>query len=121
MNSINALAKGVSAYKECNDVNIDRRREPRALTAAIAQLVQDDICECECVLENLSLTGACVYLKVRLETGTQASLIVANIRREVIIKYSNPCANGFNVGLEFADEPWPERVTGPVHWIRDAR
>ena len=121
MNSINALAKVVSGCTEANDVNIDRRREPRALTAAIAQLVQDDLREWECVVENLSLTGACVYLKVRLDTDIRATLIVANIQREVIVKYSNPCANGFKVGLEFADERWPERVTGPVHWIRDAR
>jgi hypothetical protein len=120
MNSINALAMGVAGHTPKN-VSTDRRREPRALTAAIAQLVQADLCEAECVLENLSLTGACVYVPTKLATGARASLVVSSVERDVIVKHCSPHARGFKVGLEFVNERWPERIVGPFHWIRPRR
>jgi hypothetical protein len=120
MNSINALAIGVAGHTPKN-ASTDRRREPRALTAAIAQLVQADLCEIECVLENLSLTGACVYVQTRLTAGAHAWLIVSTVERNVIVKHCSPHGRGFKVGLEFVNEHWPERVVGPFHWIRPAR
>ena len=120
MNSINALAMSVAGHASKN-VSTDRRREPRALTAAMAQLVQADLCEIECVLENLSRMGACVYVQTRLTAGSHASLIVSSVERDVVVKYCNAQARGFRVGLEFVNDHWPEKIVGPFHWIRPSR
>jgi hypothetical protein len=120
MDSITALAKNVSKHSKSRNANRDRRREPRARTAAIARLTQQDRGEVECVLENLSVSGACVYLNTELEPGTLGSLYVSNIVRDVIVEYCNPCERGFKIGLQFTRGRWPEQVIGPFHWIRNA-
>jgi hypothetical protein len=120
MNSINALAMSVAGHTP-KVVSIDRRREPRALTAALAQLVQADLYDLECVVENLSHRGACVFMQTKAAVGSEASLIVSGIERDVIVKHCKPHARGFKVGLEFVNDRWPERIVGPFHWIRPAR
>ena len=118
MESITALAKNVSRHSRTSNWNRDRRREPRAHTAALALLLQEDLGELGCVLENLSPSGACVYLNVAMTPGTRGSLHVSDIIRKVTVKHCQSIERGFKVGLQFTDGRWPERVTGPFHWIR---
>jgi hypothetical protein len=119
MDSITALAKDVSKHSKIRNANRDRRRDPRARTAAIAKLTQQDLGEIECVLENLSVSGACVFLNTELAPGTCGSLHVSNIVREMIVEYCNPCERGFKIGVQFKGGRWPEQVIGPVYWIRN--
>ena len=70
------LPKTFQGIPEIRNWNRDRRREPRAQTACDTTVEQAGSWESECVLENLSLSGACVYLNVELTPGTRASLHV---------------------------------------------
>jgi hypothetical protein len=113
MDSIHALALGVSE----GHAHPDRRLEPRALTAAIGQLTREDFSEWDCVIENLSVSGVCVYLQTKLKSGTRAALRVSNIERNVIVRYCNPDERGYKIGLQFTGKCWPERIAGPVYWF----
>ena len=103
----------------------DRRVERRALTAAIIDITdQKTEIALRAVLEDLSPSGACVYIERKLEIGSQVSLSVGDITRTATITHRERCDGGFRLGVQFKDGKWPEPIGIPMHWIEpsaDAR
>jgi len=94
----------------------NRRAEPRALTAALIELT-DKRYDMQGVLEDLSPSGACLFVDQKLAVGTKVSLTVGEISRNATVKYRDAFENGFRVGIQFENEKWPEPIRLPVHWI----
>ena len=94
----------------------NRRVEPRALTAALIE-VTDERYNMQAVLEDLSPSGACLFVDRKLAVDAKVSLTVGDITRKAAVKYRDAFENGFRVGIQFENEKWPEPIRLPVHWI----
>ena len=92
----------------------NRRVEPRALTAALIE-VTDERYHMQAVLEDLSPSGACLFVDRKLAVGAKVSLSVGEISREATVKYHDAFENGFRVGIRFDNEKWPEPIRLPIH------
>jgi hypothetical protein len=99
----------------------DKRSEPRALTAAIVTITDEYNDESNCVLEDLSQSGALIHSDVPLRVGAPASLCVATITRSAVVRHCTEDESGFRVGLSFVGDTWPEPIRLPVHWLGNTR
>lgn len=94
----------------------NRRVEPRALTAALIE-VTDQRYDMQAVLEDLSPSGACLFVDRKLAVDAKVSLTVGDVKREATVKYNDPFENGYRVGIQFENKKWPEPIRLPIHWI----
>ena len=95
---------------------VEKRSEIRALTGAGSSLVLG-IDSYTCLLENLSPSGACVYIRFPLNHGVEVSLEVAGTIRAAVVIHCGTCDEGFLIGMQFVGEKWPELINLPVHRI----
>ena len=51
----------------------------------------------------------------------QVTLKVNAISRTAVVKYCKPAVGGFQIGIEFLGEPWPDPIGLPIHWIPSDR
>jgi PilZ domain len=96
----------------------ERRREPRALTAAIVDLIDEHDDTTICVLEDLSPSGACIHSDIALRVGAPLTLRVASIVHDGVVKHCKPFGDGYHIGIHFAGGEWPAPIELPIHWIR---
>jgi hypothetical protein len=94
----------------------NRRAEPRALTAALIHLA-DQHAGMPAVLEDLSPSGASLYVDRKLVIGSEVTLIVGDISVTGTVKHREACDESFLIGIHFENGTWPEPITLPVHWI----
>lgn len=99
----------------------DRRKELRALTAALVEVTDQHEDISTCVLEDLSLHGACVHSDIPFEAGEEIMLRVEDVSHSGRVKYSTATGNGYSIGIEFQNGEWPAPIHFPVHWIRPSR
>lgn len=99
----------------------DRRTEPRALTAALIEMVDEYSDTSTCVLEDLSASGARVHSDIALAIGVQVTLRVGSVAHRASVKHCKPALGGFDIGVEFVGGPWPAPIQFPIHWIRSDR
>ena len=99
----------------------DRRRHPRALTAALIAITDEFNDESTCVLEDLSASGACVHSDIAIGACTQVTMKSASVIQTGVVKYCTPRDGGFSIGIEFAEGEWPFPIEFPIHWIRAER
>jgi hypothetical protein len=102
-------------------VTTDRRVEPRALTAALIDITDRHApTPIRAVLEDLSPSGACVYVDRRFDVGAEVSLTVGDVTCTGSIAHRETCGEGFRIGVRF-DDRWPETINRPIHWISPSR
>src|SRR3954451_14230859 len=96
----------------------DRRRESRAITAALIQITDEHEEESTCVLEDISYSGACIHSDIALRAGVKVTVKAASVVYAGIVKHCKPIYNdGFSIGIEFIDTQWPTPIEFPIHWI----
>lgn len=95
----------------------ERRREARALTAAVIQIVDEYNDTSTCVLEDLSSSGARIHSDIDLRIGGQLEVKVGSVVHPAVVRHCNPALGGFDIGIEFVDGPWPTPIEFPIHWI----
>lgn len=101
-------------------VQQDRRRESRALTAALVELTDEYEDKTTCVLEDLSPYGASVHSDIAFTMGSTLKLRVGRLVHNGSVRHCKPVDGGFSVGIQFQGE-WPGSIGFPVHWIRPER
>jgi hypothetical protein len=94
-----------------------RRIEPRSLTAALIHLA-DRHAGMPAVLEDLSPSGASIYVDRKLVVGAEVTLIVGDITCTGTVKHLEACDESFLVGLQFQKGKWPEPISYPIHFIK---
>jgi hypothetical protein len=99
----------------------DRRRESRALTAALIQITDEHEDISTCVLEDLSSSGACIHSDIALQVGKQVEIKAASVVHAGVVKYCKPDNEGFTIGIQFVGGKWPSPIGFPIHWIRAER
>jgi hypothetical protein len=99
----------------------DRRSEPRALTAAIVRLVDEYGDGSNCVLEDLSRSGALLHTDFQLSPGAEVDLEINSVTRVAVVRHCSKTECGFSIGVAFTNELWPEPIRMPVHWIANSR
>jgi hypothetical protein len=99
----------------------NRRREPRALTAALIQIVDEYYDTSTCVLEDVSTSGARVHSDIALRVGVHLTVKAGSVAHRACVKHCKPALGGFDVGLEFVGGRWPVAIELPIHWIHADR
>lgn len=99
----------------------DRRRESRALTAALIAITDEHQDTSTCVLEDLSSSGACIHSDIALKVDTPVKLKAGSIVHTGVVKHCNATGEGFTIGIHFAESQWPVPIEFPIHWIRASR
>jgi hypothetical protein len=94
----------------------ERRSEARARTAAVVQIFSKDT-EFPGVLENISPSGACLYVEEPIKERTKITITSGLITRTAVVTHVKNSQNGFIVGICFLEAKWPGPITTPVHWI----
>lgn len=69
------------------------------------------------VLEDLSPSGASVYVERDLPIGSQVSLTVGDITCAGSIRHREACDDSFYIGIQFQDGKWPKPVGRVIHSI----
>ena len=95
----------------------NRRVEPRALTAALIK-IKGRRSEMAAVLEDLSSSGASLYVERKVRIGDEVSLTVGNFACAATVKHAESCNECFRIGIQFLIGKWPGPISLPVHWIR---
>jgi hypothetical protein len=95
----------------------DRRTEPRALTASLIDIVDEWNDASQCILEDLSSSGACIHADIPLHVGAKVTLRAGCIAQVAIVKHCRSALGGFDIGLEFVGRRWPSPIQIPIHWI----
>jgi hypothetical protein len=96
----------------------DRRRESRALTAALIEIVDQHQDMSTCVLEDISSSGVCIHSDIALQVGVQVKVNAASVVHDGVVRHCKPCGEGFTIGIEFIGGQWPTPIQFPIHWIR---
>jgi PilZ domain-containing protein len=99
----------------------ERRRESRALTAALIEITDEHEDKSTCVLEDLSSSGACIYSDIALGVGVQVEVNAASVVHNGVVKHCHSSGDGFHIGIEFVGGQWPAPIQFPIHWIRADR
>ena len=99
----------------------DRRRESRALTAALIDIVDQHEDISTCVLEDVSSSGVCIHSDIALQVGVKVKVNAASVVHDGLVRYCKPCGEGFTVGIEFIDGQRTTPIEFPIHWIRTDR
>lgn len=99
----------------------ERRREARALTAALIQVTDEFEDLSTCVLEDLSPSGARVYADIALQEGMKVTLKVESVTHSGLVRHCERQGDGYSVGICFHQGEWPAPIQFPVHWIRTER
>lgn len=99
-----------------------RRDETRYLSSHLVMLRWTDELRVErketCVLENISVSGACVQCEVKVNWGTQVHLLTAKQRFRGRVRYCYWRDSGYFLGIEFdADSKWSRLEFEPEHLL----
>jgi hypothetical protein len=99
----------------------NRRREARALTAALIEITDEYNDTSACVLEDLSPSGARVHSDIALRIGAELTLRVGSVTHAGIVRHCKPVMDAFDIGIEFVGGRWPAPIELPIHWIHSDR
>jgi hypothetical protein len=99
----------------------ERRRESRALTAALIEITDEHDDISTCVLEDISSSGVCIHSDIALAVNMQVKVNAASTVHDGVVRHCKPCGDGFTIGIEFLDGRWPTPIEFPIHWIRADR
>ena len=69
------------------------------------------------VLEDLSRSGACLYVDRKLDIGASVSLTVGDISCVASVKHVAAHDGIYYIGVQFQNGKWPEPIGVPIHWI----
>jgi hypothetical protein len=96
----------------------ERRRESRALTAALIEIADEHADISTCVLEDISSSGVCIHSDIALQVGVSVKVNAASVVHDGAVRHCKPCGEGFTIGIEFIGGHWPTPIEFPIHWIR---
>jgi hypothetical protein len=94
----------------------NRRSETRSLTSALIALTDRGV-EMPAVLEDLSPSGACLYVDRKLDIGSRVSLTVGEISCVATVKHIEAHEDIYYIGVQFQNGKWPEPIGVPIHWV----
>lgn len=69
------------------------------------------------VLEDVSPSGASVYVERIIPVGADVTLRVGNVTSAGAVKRCEPEDDGFRIGIEFHNGKWPQQIGSLIHWI----
>jgi hypothetical protein len=96
----------------------ERRTHPRALTAALAEIIDRNGVSHTCVLEDISQSGVLCHSGVEFRNDDLVQLRIGTVKRVAVVKHCEESGYGFYIGLQFIGEKWPGEIKLPIHGMK---